>query len=176
MHRAAQPVPLPPAPSDHTAAILQQFSRLAHATPEHVRSSLVDSVARIPRHPAEDRLSGRAYGADRELGTRIARGPEPGRGAGHESDLITSGRWTCLTLAGREFTVRAEVRDTRLQKHWDTLETNTDGEISRSGFSSFIDDNLSNEELEELVKNHDEAAKPIESWFTGPEHKPEGDD
>lgn len=37
-------------------------------------------------------------------------------------------------------------------------------------------ENVSKEELEEIRKNHDETAKPIESWFTSPEHSPEGDE
>lgn len=71
---------------------------------------------------------------------------------------------------------KEEVRDTRLQKHWDTLDTNTDGQISRSEFSSFMDGNVSKEELEAAKRNHGEPTKPTESWFTSPEHKPEDDD
>lgn len=71
---------------------------------------------------------------------------------------------------------KEEVRDTRLQKHWETLDTNTDGQISRSEFSSFMADNVTKEELEEVKKNHGEPTKPTESWFTSPQHDPSEED
>lgn len=71
---------------------------------------------------------------------------------------------------------KEEVRDTRLQKHWDTLDTNTNDEVSQSEFSSFMDDNISKKELEEVKRNDGEPAEPTESWFTSPVHQPEDDE
>lgn len=71
---------------------------------------------------------------------------------------------------------KEEVRDTRLQKHWESLDTNTDGRISRSEFASFMDGNVSKEELEAAKKSSGEPTRPTESWFTSPEHKPADDD
>lgn len=93
-------------------------------------------------------------------------------GAGGES-----GQWSFKPIDknGDGVLTKEEARDTRLQTHWDSLDTNMDGEISRSEFASFMDGNVSKEELEAAKKSHVEPTKPTESWFTIPEHKPEDD-
>lgn len=95
----------------------------------------------------------------------------------NRTDSETSENWNFKPIDKNNDGVldKKEVRGTRLENNWDSLDTNENDTISGSEFSAFMNSSLTKEEVEEIQKHNAEDAKPTESWFTSPQHDPSDD-
>ena len=115
-----------------------------------------------------------------QIGISTAAPPSASNAGAADPRMNVEAEFGTLDTNANQLIDRTEAKASQdLERNFDQLDRNNDGQLSESEFSGFerVQSGATvSESKNESVNEDAKEAKPNESWFTAPQHKPRDDD